>query len=370
MIKVLMVVCNNVLNGTERYVVDLASHLSKEIFDVHIATPIKGPLSEIIAANNLKEIIYDNNKTIYYSFKGLRNLYKIIKSNKYDIVHANAKFQPCLIAKIAGVKLVVETKHGIFYSKEQLINIPFWRKQYEKAKQYFVNKIIAINKNDKMTLMKYFKIHERKINVIYNGLNFEEIKKKIQRNNDRKNISGHQNIVIGNIGRLTFQKAQEVLLEAFKKIVSKHKNTMLVIIGIGENEKKLKEYVKVNNLHDNVIFKGYISDIFEEMRKLSMLVLTSRFEGTPYVIFESMALGIPVITTDVGGINNILTDGHDSLITDCDSPESTAVAIEKLITDTKLRENIINNAMQTVQKFTVQRMAAETAAFYIENFPK
>ena len=128
MIKVLLVVCNNVLNGTERYVVDLAKNLPAEKYDVRIATPLHGSLSEIIKNENLIEFNYENGKIEFYSFKGLRNLYKYIKSEKIDVVHANAKFQPCIAAKLAGTKLTVETKHGIFYTKLQLDSLPKSRK--------------------------------------------------------------------------------------------------------------------------------------------------------------------------------------------------------------------------------------------------
>lgn len=363
MIKVLLVVCNNLLNGTERYVVDLASHLPPNKFDVTIATPLRGPLSDVISSKNLKEFIYENDKIEYYSFKGLWNLYKFIKKNKIDIVHANSKFQPCIVARLAKVKLTVETKHGVFYSKEQLENLHLWRRVYESIKQYFVDSFIATSENDKRTLVKYFKIKENKIDIIYLGLDFDDIKYKVV--DDSISVNKSNKITIGHIGRFTFQKAQEVLIEAFRLLANKYENLQLSLVGTGENESSLKELVKNYQLEDKVIFKGYVDKIYSEMLSFDMHVLTSRFEGTGYVNLEAMALGIPVVASDVGGANNFFTNEYDILLTKVEDPLSTSQAIEKLIINKDLRQKLVNNAYQTVSKYTTQRMANETANFYI-----
>lgn len=363
MIKVLLVVLNNVLNGTERYVVDLAKNLPKDEFDVYVATPVSGPLSKILADNNIKELVFDNDKVNYYSLKGLKNLYRIIRKNNFEIVHGNAKFHPCILAKLAGVQFTVETKHGIFYSKQQIENLPLWRKSYEYIKQFFVDKFIATSEFDMELMVKYFKIKKNKISVIYLGLDFDELKKRVPgiftvptQNKDK--------IVIGHIGRFTFQKAQEYLLEAFDMLASKYHNIELVLIGAGENENLLKDYVRKNNLESRIKFTGYVNDIYPAMSSFSMHVLTSRFEGTGYVNLEAMALGIPVVTSKVGGSNNFFTNEFDSMLTVPEDSGSTSAAIEKLVTNDHLRISIIQNAFNTVKKYPVSKMADDTAKFY------
>jgi glycosyltransferase involved in cell wall biosynthesis len=370
MISVLLVLCNNVLNGSERYALDLAANLPESQFDVTIATPMKGPLSEIIIQRNLKEFVYDNKKLEYYTLKGLLNIYRYIKKNNFDVVHANAKFHPCLIGKLAGVKFTVETKHGIFYSSAQLKSLSKWRVMYENVKQNFVDKFIAISENDKNTMIKYFKIKAGKIHVIYNGLDFSQLDRYTNMNDLSKKKTLESEILIGNIGRMTFQKAQEILLEAFGMLNRKFQNVRLVLMGSGENEKQLRDFVESHGLQNTVIFKGYVKDIYNEMKNLNMLVLTSRFEGTPYVIFEAMALGVPVVTSDVGGINNIMTNEYDGMITAVDTPSSTMEAIEKLVSNDNLRETIIKNAFNTVQKYNVIKMAGDTANLYMKNLNK
>ena len=363
-INLLHVVCNDEFNGTERYVVDLAKNLNKDEFNVIVATPMKGPLSEILKENNVREEVYNNGKKYYYSLKGLYNLYRIMKSNKIDIVHANAKFHPCIAVVFAGVKLKIETRHGIFYSKKQLENLSFLRKVYEYAKQFFVNDFIATSENDKDTLIKYFKISRKKVSVLFLGIDFKDMENRSEGLFSYKPYIPGTDFIIGHIGRLTYQKAQEYLLEAFKIIAGKYEKARLVIVGSGENENILKKYIEENSLNDKIIFKGYIKDIYREMQTYHVHVLTSRYEGTGYVNLEAMALGVPVVTSNVGGATNFFTSGMDSIITEVENPASTAEAIGKLISDEKQRVILIKNAFNTVKKYSVQKMAEDTSAYY------
>jgi glycosyltransferase involved in cell wall biosynthesis len=367
-INLLLVVCNNVLNGTERYVVDLAKNLNKNEFNIYVAVPLSGPLSAILKENDINEVIYDNGKLIYYSFNGLRNLYRIIKDLRIDIVHANAKFQPCIAGKLAGAKLNLESRHGIFYSKSQFENISLIRKLYENLKQYFVDRFIAISENDKKTLIKYFRINPKKVSVLYLGIDFKDIEKKSGSLPGYRKRDAQGEFIIGHIGRFTYQKAQEYLLQAFKKVSDKYPKSKLILIGNGENKKDILKYIQNNDLTDKVVLKDYIKEIYKEIQTFDLHILTSRFEGTPYVNFEAMALGVPVVTTDVGGVSNIFTSGYDAIITKVEDPEDTFKAIESLILDENLRRKLILNAFETVKKYDVKKMAIETARLYVSMF--
>ncbi|MCC6865878.1 MAG: glycosyltransferase [Ignavibacteria bacterium] len=369
-INLLLVVCNNEFNGTERYVVDLAKNLNRNEFNIMVATPMTGPLSDILSKHKIKEVNYNNGKLFYYSIKGLYNLYKVMRSEKIDIVHANSKFQPCIPALLAGVNFKVETRHGIFYSQRQLNDLSLFRKIYEQIKQYFVDEFIATSENDKDTLIKYFKISPKKISVIYLGIDFDDISKRSNGTFKYKERDVNKNFIIGHIGRLTFQKAQEYLLQAFKLINDKYPDTRLVIVGKGENEEIHKKYAEENKLTDKIIFKGYINEIYREMQTFDVHVLTSRFEGTGYVNLEAMALGVPFISTNVGGATNFFTNEYDSLITNVEDPASTAKALEKLILDETFRRKIITNAFKTVRKYSVETMVNETALYYKKSLEK
>ena len=148
-------------------------------------------------------------------------------------------------------------------------------------------------------------------------------------------------------------------------LILKYPHARLVIIGTGENKNMILEIIKNKKLENNIDLLDYTNDIFNEIPKFDMHVLTSRYEGTPYVIFEAMALGVPVITTNTGGISNILTNNLDSMITEVEDAEGTYKAMDSLLISEDLRKSIIENAFKTVKNYTVQQMADNTEKFYL-----
>lgn len=366
MLKLLLVVSNNLMHGTERYALELAENLPKDKYDVYIATPSSGPLSDLIKKKNLKEIVYHNGSFNKFTLKGSINLFKEIKRHKFDIIHANSGIIPCIIGKLLRIKLCIEIKHGVFYSNNQLEKISKLNFFKEYIKQNFVDFFIAISENDKQRLIKFFKIKADKIKVVYNGLNTNEIDKQIVKDAAAQKNNSNGKIVIGTIGRYNYQKAYDVLVEAVDLVVSEKKSVQFYFIGTGEEESKIKQLVKDKNLEQYITFIGYTKEIFKYLRSFDIFVLTSRYEGVPYVILEAMYMEIPIICTRVGGIDNILTNNENALITESDSPILTSQAIFKMVSNPDLRKKLSKNSKELIKLYTSEKMAKNTSNLYID----
>ncbi|MEO8208919.1 MAG: glycosyltransferase family 4 protein [bacterium] len=360
MVKVLLVVSNSILNGTERCVINIAKSLNNENFEIWVATPEQGQLSDILKEYSIKEFVYNNGKIGKFSFHGSKNLYKFIKEKKFDIVHANSGIIPCVIGKLLGVKLCLETKHGLFFSQKELENISFKHKIYEKIKEYFVNYFVVVSDNDRERLIKFFNIKERKIKVIYYGIDLKKLEPFIKEKSKFKK----EKSVIGNIGRLTYQKGQDILIKSFLKLLSLEKNVELIIIGDGEDEQMLKNIIHENNLEEFIKIINYKKNIFEYFSSFDIFVLTSRFEGIPFVLYESMKLGIPVISTEVGGINKIIQNDYNGILIEVDNIDQTTNAMKRLISDKELYCKMRKNAIDSVEKYGLQNMVKEYENLY------
>jgi glycosyltransferase involved in cell wall biosynthesis len=363
MIKILFVVLGTNLNGTERYVVDIARNLPKNEFDIYIATPLKSNLSRFLKVYGIKEFVFNNGTVNSFSLNGLINLFKFIYKEKIDIVHSNSGILPCIITKIFFNKVCFETRHGIFFTKQQLENLPYGRKYFEYMKQYFVDSEIAISENDKYMLMKYFKIKEKNIKVIYNGINVKDFS-KYRKENNCLNID---KIKLVNIGRLTFQKAQDVLLIAINLLKESLNNFCLTIIGDGEEKSNLLKYIKNNSLEDYVKIENYREDIFNYLKTFDVLVLSSRFEGIPYVMLEAMAIGLPVIVTDVGGISNVIKDGINGILVNEESPEEIKNAILSIANDKNKYYTIKENAFEDIKRYFLEAMVNDYKNLYVKS---
>jgi len=360
MIKILYVVLGTALNGTERYVVDLAENLPKDEFKVYIATPQKSNLSDYLVKANLEEFVFENGEKKGFSLKGLLNIYRFIKEKNIDILHSNSGILPCFVGKFLSSLITFETRHGLFYTMKQLDSLPLKRKLIEKAKQYLSDYQIAISHNDKEMLKKYFGIKEEKIKVIYNGIDlnkFVPYRKTPERSSD--NI-----IKLINIGRMTYQKAQEILLESVDKLKNEFKGFHLTLIGDGEDKHILEKIIEQKSLKKYVKIENYRSDLMDYLSNFDVLVMSSRYEGVPYVMLESMAIGLPVIMTEVGGISNVIENGVSGLIVKEGSTEGLKEAILSLAKNDNLYYKLQKNAFEVLKKYSLKNMIDDYRDLY------
>lgn len=115
----------------------------------------------------------------------------------------------------------------------------------------------------------------------------------------RKDLGLEDNFVIGNVGRLHFQKNQDFMIEIFRELIKKKPNAVLLLIGSGEDEKRLKEKVSTYGLEDNIHFLGLRTDVPDLLQAMDVFLMPSRFEGLGIVAIEAQTAGLPCIMSDV-----------------------------------------------------------------------
>ena len=277
--KVLLTINNNRLSGIEKFTLLLAKYLDKNKYNVEIGIPTYGPVCGLLDQNNIDYFIFNNKINGKHTLSGIVYLFTHINKNKYDIIHAQAGIAPCLIGKILGTKLIFEHKHGLDFTSEQIDNMNIVKLSYERLKKYLVNKTFTGCKADKSILLKRFKYKSENVDVIYNGIETDKLNTVIKKNDK---------FTVGTIGRLTFQKGQEYLIEAAKILTSKGFDFEFHIFGEGEKLEEYRYLIKEYNLCNNVFLKGYTHNISETMNTFDIFVLPSRYEGIPFVILEAM----------------------------------------------------------------------------------
>lgn len=164
-----------------------------------------------------------------------------------------------------------------------------------EASKYFYNKRIIVSNN-------YVLINNAidTSNFLYNETISKEYKQILNLN---------ERIIIGNIGRLTFQKNQEFVIDIFEKLHKKDERYVLLLIGQGEDEDKLKEKVKKLNLENYVYFLGVRNDVNNLLQAIDIFLFPSVFEGLPVTLIEAEASGTEIITSVEAFPNNtILTN--------------------------------------------------------------
>ena len=168
-------------------------------------------------------------------------------------------------------------------------------------------------------------------------------------------------------GRMTRQKGFDLLLEALPAVVARHPGVLLLIAGEGPERPALEARAERLRLTDRVRFLGARDDLASLFAAADGFVLPSRSEGSPYVLLEAMAAGLPIVAAETGGVADMLGGGAAGLLVRAADPAQLAGAILQLLECPDEAGRRAEIARQAVAgPFSAARMAEATAAFYDE----
>ena len=155
-------------------------------------------------------------------------------------------------------------------------------------------------------------------------------------------------------GRLVSYKGLPLLLKVWNEICCKHENVLLILAGTGgldihNCEEKMKEYVKVNGLEKHVLFTGAVQNVPEYLQASDIFVFPTENDAFPSSIVEAMACALPVVTTPVGAIKTIVTDGETGMLIQPGNQEQLFQALDVMLSDTAPASRLGDAAHQSVQ---------------------
>jgi glycosyltransferase involved in cell wall biosynthesis len=198
-----------------------------------------------------------------------------------------------------------------------------------------------------------------KIRVIRNGVDVDRLA-NAPFTDLRNRFASPETPMILTIGRLAVEKNHSMLLRCCTSLKQLGHQLSLVIVGHGELEQELQEQCLTMGLQESVHFVGKTDEPESFFRAADLFVLCSRIEGMPNVVMEAQALGLPVVTTDCGGTGEVVADQKTGLVVGCDDDAAMIAAIERLLTDPALRDEMGHRAVERMRsELSLERMARE-----------
>ena len=344
--RILQIGMHNKIGGVETFLMNYYRNIDKNkiqfdfinMFDkLCFEEEINSLGGKIFKVTNVKK-----NPIKYYN-----EIKKIIEKNKYEIVHINmlsmANILPVLAAKMAG------TKHIIVHSHNTNTPQGIIRKILDK-----LNKNIVLNiATDLYACSKIAGIwmfgKNREFKVINNAVDVEKFRyDEKTRKIIRERLNLEDKFVIGHVGRFCEQKNHEYLIEIFKKINKKMKDTILLTIGEGELKNNIKEKVEKYGLKDKVIFLDPVKNVNEYLQAMDIFLLPSKFEGLPVVGVEAETSGLMVITSST--VSRELPILELSKYCSLDNINEWCEAIESNLPKRKDRSEDIEKANYSIKK--------------------
>ncbi len=293
-------------------------------------------------------------------------LRKIIKEIKPDIVYVHSSKAGAL-ARIADLGLnnkVIYNPHGWAFNMQQSAKKKEMYKWVEKISAHFCDKIVCISDAEKESALREKICKPSKLQVIYNGIDLEEIKNTVPKTRKELNIP-EDAFVVGMVGRLSKQKAPDVFVKAAKLIKQKIPNAYFLMVGDGELRDQIEAMIHKFNLDSSFLITGWVDNPTSYMKIMNVGCLLSRWEGFGLVLPEYMACGLPIIATNVDAIPNIVHNQKNGLLVNSDDSDSVADDVILLYNNESLRRKIIMNAYKDVKKnYDIRRVAVDTINLY------
>jgi glycosyltransferase involved in cell wall biosynthesis len=181
------------------------------------------------------------------------------------------------------------------------------------------NRIIAVSDFTRRELAQYYKVNAAKIRVIHNGVDTRKFQPATDKHKAKEEVGlNPEDIAILSVGRLYARKGLFTLIESMPAVVKRFRNAKFVISGKGQSNemKKLVAHAEKLGVRNSIVFTGYFPD-----RKLPRLyqaadvfAFSTFYENLPFAVLEALSTGLPVVTTSVGGIPEMITSGRNGFL--------------------------------------------------------
>jgi glycosyltransferase involved in cell wall biosynthesis len=205
----------------------------------------------------------------------------------------------------------------------------------------------------------------RRVRVVHNGVDVPAV--AVGEPDARVAALALRGPVVCTVCQLRPGKGVETLLDAWTAVVAAQPGAQLAIAGDGVLRDVLEQRVRALGVADSVHFLGEYADTVSLVRGADVFVLASWFESFPYVILEAMALGLPIVASDVGGVGEAIAHRQSGLLVPARRPQALSSALVELIGDAQLRDRLGAAALATVKRrFSTESMVHGAIGVYAE----
>ena len=364
--KVVFLVTQSEMGGAQRYVFEIARLLDKNLFEITVAAGEgDGGLFKKLAGIGIKTVALKKMKRAPWPWQissavwEIREILKTEKPGVLFLCSTTAGFLGALANLGLRKRTTVIYRIGGWAFRDPRACWKNWLiLALEKFTARLKDLIIVNSEIDRQLALKYKIVPEKRLIKIYNGIDADSLN-FLSRDEARSMLHlqhFNEGKIVGTVANFYKTKGLEYLIGAFNKLPAQ--NLKLVIIGDGRERSKLENLIKKYELNDRVILTGRIPDAYQYLKAFDVFVLPSLKEGFPWIILEAIAAKIPLVTTNVGALPEILDKNFLVKPKDIDG---LAKKISRMLESPTMPE------LKT--EFTSKKMLAETLAALRRRLP-
>lgn len=352
------------IGGGEMQMVDLLRRIDREKFRPLVGCLRKqGQLVPVLDQAGIPVVEFPVRGKLFYprSIREILRLARFMRREKVKIVQTQDLYSHLVAvpaALIARVPVVITNRLDLGHTMKR------WHRGALKALSFGITRVMANSEGVRTMLIEAEKIDPAKIELIYNGVNLDQFPSPFREKADLPLAPGDRPIVV--VANLWPVKGHEILLEAAVRVAATYPNAKFVLVGTGAARRAvLEERVRALSIEKQVVFLGPRQDVPRILPQMEISVLPSLAEGFSNAILESMAAGLPMVATDVGGNREAIIEGETGFLIPPRDPDALADRILRLLGDRALAQRMGRAGRARIETtFSLQRMVAETERFY------
>ena len=357
--KVFLCIPSLATGGAEKFVVDLATRIDTNNYEVIVGETrydVDSPFKQALLKSGIKVVDLSDKSFLKMTKKQM----SFFKKEKPDVVHANigSVLHVMLSCWLCGIKKRIYTVHNEAYLLYK--GNKFKRLTYKAAFGMFGFIPVAICPTVKETLISQLGIKDSKIPVVNNGVDISSF-------NPGSNELNDQDIRLISVGSLYWIKNQELIIRAVIDLHKTGMNISLTLVGDGEDREKLTSIVKEENAEGYIFLVGRKDNVADYLKEANIYVSASSTEGLPLSVLEAMACGLPVIATKAGGMKDIVHDGKNGYIFDFDDREMLKKCICCLCSDKETFSSFSQNSRLIAEQWSIDKCVSGYEHLYEVN---
>jgi len=346
--RVLNLITELNIGGAERLLVEVLPRLDRAKVEPQVAC-LHGdaPLAAVLEKAGIR--VHHLRSSRKFDPRPVWRLARLLEQERIEVLHTHL-IQADVLGYWAGrlvrTPAIVSTKHNVrYYDRHDR-----WLRPVARWVERRVDAVVAVSN---AVAAEYR--HARRLEVIHNGVDCKKYAPLP--------VPGSGPVVC--VANFTMQKGHRILLEAIARLVPEFPGLQLELAGGGPLQDDLQARAERLGLAKRVVFLSTMQDVRSVLMRASIFVLPALWEGLGLAALEAMAMGRPVIVTDVDGLREIVTHERDGLVVQSGNVEALADAIARLLRDRELAQRLADAARtHVVESFGLDGMARRLEDFY------